>query len=466
MSAENFIKLFKTDYGGSIDAQNAYKNWSRLNRTWLNNNRSELEDMGLSKRVGFAMTQSTADTLKVRDQFDKLTQEIKDNPKRRGPYLDESNGTPIVVFPGIAFKNGIEKTLDKYFPSSSTTSTSNLAKTEGYVKGHVFGINTGALIGVKESLTSSAGVSGTVSKEDLASATKFLDVLIDHLGQMDIESSSIKNFNSPILLKYNKSSSHFLVELQLEKENAESAKLVQKLAGRTENASTGIRGLMNPGGHQKALITKLADILKSQGLSESEVANFESSPSMKALILDDIESALTGTPKKLNSNYSANIKVGSTEQLYVNEQDKARYTQELKKLKAEALAYKNKLKATASNPIRTVSGQFYSLASLQQLLNDNLQHVISANMGGGNRYDILNYQTGRFAASVKVEKLSQSREVMITAFYNYMKNPYQTFEPGYRQGSSKTRDPKLLIARSIRELAASKVGNRLRAVLV
>jgi hypothetical protein len=45
-----------------------------------------------------------------------------------------------------------------------------------------------------------------------------------------------------------------------------------------------------------------------------------------------------------------------------------------------------------------------------------------------------------------------------------MKNPYQTFEPGYRQGSPKTRDPKLLIAASIREIAATKVGNKLRAV--
>jgi len=287
------------------------------------------------------------------------------------------------------------------------------------------------------------------------------------LGQMDIDSSSIKNFDSPILAKYNKSSSHFLVELQLGQENSDSAKLVQKLAGRTENASTGIRGLMNPGGHQKALVAKLAGILRSQGLSDNEIVNFESSPSMKALILDDIESALTGKPKKLKENYSANnIKVGTVQQLYVNEQDKARYTQELKKLKAEAIAYKNKLKAKANNPIRTTSGQFYSLASLQQLLNDNLQNVIAANMGGGERKDILNYQTGRFAASVKVEKLSQSREGMITAYYNYMKNPYQTFEPGYRQGSPKTRDPKLLIAKSIREIAETKVANRMRAVLV
>jgi hypothetical protein len=55
---------------------------------------------------------------------------------------------------------------------------------------------------------------------------------------------------------------------------------------------------------------------------------------------------------------------------------------------------------------------------------------------------------------------------MITAFYSYMKNPYQTFEPGYRQGSPKSRDPKLLISSSIRDIAATKVANRLRAVVI
>ena len=47
-----------------------------------------------------------------------------------------------------------------------------------------------------------------------------------------------------------------------------------------------------------------------------------------------------------------------------------------------------------------------------------------------------------------------------------MKNPYQTFEPGFQQGLPKSRDPKLLIARSIREIAAEQVANRLRSVSV
>jgi hypothetical protein len=110
-----------------------------------------------------------------------------------------------------------------------------------------------------------------------------------------------------------------------------------------------------------------------------------------------------------------------------------------------------------------ISTNTVNLTSLQSLINQHLQNVISANMGSGTEKRILNYRTGRFAASAKVESMSQSRQGMITAFYSYMKNPYQTFEPGFKQGSPKTRDPKLLISQSIREIAATKVGNQLRA---
>lgn len=107
-----------------------------------------------------------------------------------------------------------------------------------------------------------------------------------------------------------------------------------------------------------------------------------------------------------------------------------------------------------------------SLTSLQNLLNANLAERIKQNMGSGSSKDILNLRTGRLAESAKVERLSQSRAGMITVFYSYMKNPYATFSEGGRQQYPKTRDPKLLISKSIREIAATQVANRLRSVVV
>jgi hypothetical protein len=107
-----------------------------------------------------------------------------------------------------------------------------------------------------------------------------------------------------------------------------------------------------------------------------------------------------------------------------------------------------------------------SIISLQNLINANLHDQIKKNMGTGTRKDVLNYRSGRFAESAKVERLSESRQGMITAFYSYMKNPYATFSRGGRQDRPYTRDPKLLISKSIRELAGAQVANRMRAVLV
>lgn len=116
--------------------------------------------------------------------------------------------------------------------------------------------------------------------------------------------------------------------------------------------------------------------------------------------------------------------------------------------------------------LKPISSTIINLNSLQILLNQTLDEQIRKNMGTGSELRILNYQTGRFASSVKVERMSQSRQGMITAFYTYMKYPYQTFEPGYQQGYPSSRDPKLLISKSIREIATTIVGNRMRAVSV
>lgn len=129
---------------------------------------------------------------------------------------------------------------------------------------------------------------------------------------------------------------------------------------------------------------------------------------------------------------------------------------------------KNKISSNIRNKsgLKTTRGQFYSLVKLQDLINSMISQKVKENMGSGDRRDILNLRSGRFAESVKVERLSQSREGMITAFYTYMKNPYATFSEGGKQQYPKSRDPKLLIAKSIREIAATKVANRLRAVVI
>jgi hypothetical protein len=120
-----------------------------------------------------------------------------------------------------------------------------------------------------------------------------------------------------------------------------------------------------------------------------------------------------------------------------------------------------------NNAVRNLNtGQFTSISSLKALLNSHLHDVVAANMGDGNQRRILNYRTGRFATSTFVERVTLDRQSMVDVYYNYMKNPYATFSEGGKQQYPRTRDPKILISKSIREIAQTMGVQRMRTILV
>lgn len=182
------------------------------------------------------------------------------------------------------------------------------------------------------------------------------------------------------------------------------------------------------------------------------LADLETSKTIKQYIEQNIASLLKSGKRVADYNSLTNI-------LETTNVTKTKVTASTKRQQQQTPAVK-----VSQNIAR--SSVSTNLTSLQALLDAQLQDVISANMGSGSSKDVLNYKTGRFAASAKVEKLSESRQGMITAFYSYMRNPYGTFSQGGRQQNPKSRDPKLLISKSIREIAQNSVANRLRAVLV
>jgi hypothetical protein len=151
-----------------------------------------------------------------------------------------------------------------------------------------------------------------------------------------------------------------------------------------------------------------------------------------------------------------------------NSKGKSAGTTKTKVQKAPSASKFSLPKSSSAGSSMTMSEQptmpTFDLVNLRELINSQLQDVISANMGDGKNRNILNYRTGRFASSAKVESISSSRQGMITAFYSYMKNPYATFSAGGKQSLPKSRDPKLLISKSIREIAQQIVSNKMRAV--
>lgn len=112
-------------------------------------------------------------------------------------------------------------------------------------------------------------------------------------------------------------------------------------------------------------------------------------------------------------------------------------------------------KATKSRTRKTASTGF-SQVKLYAALNMKINSVVAKNM----ELPGLEYQTGRFAAGVKITDVSKTPQGFASIGYTYQLYPYQTFEPGFAQGST-DRDPRKLIDRSIREIAAQMVTGRL-----
>jgi len=112
-------------------------------------------------------------------------------------------------------------------------------------------------------------------------------------------------------------------------------------------------------------------------------------------------------------------------------------------------------KATKSRARKAASTGF-SQVKLYAALNMKINSVVAKNMGEPG----LEYQTGRFAAGVKITDISKTPQGFASVGYTYQKYPYQTFEPGFAQGSV-DRDPRKLIDGSIREIAAQMVTGRL-----
>ena len=99
-----------------------------------------------------------------------------------------------------------------------------------------------------------------------------------------------------------------------------------------------------------------------------------------------------------------------------------------------------------------------SMFSVVALINQKLPRVLQKNM----REPALVNRTGRFANSVRIMEVTQTRQGFPSFGYSYQKNPYQVFEMGLGSPPWATdeRDPRKLIDSSIREIAAEMALGR------
>ena len=173
-------------------------------------------------------------------------------------------------------------------------------------------------------------------------------------------------------------------------------------------------------------------------LIEANLADQKGSKSIRQNALDMTEHVVvanitTGRKVKASKKTSASQRDSST--VSITTKSKTKKPKKSTKKTATTRVYS---KSPASVPLELIG-----------LLNRDLPSMVAANMDA----PALENRTGRFASSVKIIDIVQTPQGFPSIGYTYMKDPYQTFEPGHRQGSV-DRDPRKLIDRSIRELAA------------
>jgi hypothetical protein len=400
--------------------------------------------------VKFESIAFAAITTKINNAFSKYPEVKQSYKAAEKDYYDKKVAEILNTIKKENFDSEQEYFLTVQLEKELINDEAKRRATLGYYfnKGHVIGIATNLTKEFRDNIAKS----NKLAKNERDLLVSVLDQYIVKLEKDDLSSANLPNaIDQSLYANYIKSSSKYLVEMQLA--------ITNQGAG-SQEASPALKEL-------RKLFTPtekdLTDILNKSPVLGRALLNSEGSPSFIDLLSKDLASIIrTGKKSPKQLYVSPSVLVGKKTTKIIKPKSNK---QEISKLKA----IKSKLQSVNpdSSKIKEVAPIIPqakpSLTSLQSLINTHLQNVISANMGDGSSKKVLNYRTGRFASSAKVESMSQSRQGMITAFYSYMKNPYQTFEPGFRQGSPKTRDPKLLISQSIREIAATRVGNQLRA---
>ena len=109
--------------------------------------------------------------------------------------------------------------------------------------------------------------------------------------------------------------------------------------------------------------------------------------------------------------------------------------------------------AIGANMIRNRVGS--NPLALESILEKALPKVVASKMTA----PALVYRTGRFAESAQIEDVMMGPRGGMHIDYTYARDPYETFEPGNRQGST-YRDPRKIIGSSVREIAQSIVGQK------
>ena len=215
-----------------------------------------------------------------------------------------------------------------------------------------------------------------------------------------------------------------------------------ELASAEENAKDKDASKARLAGMRKALVSALESLSK-----EGKLLDLPGSDSFRTLKKKKVVNSILDPFRN-----KKNVKV-TTKQKIKHSRTKSKKS--IKPKDVIVAAARAKIRKTKATRKATVSPAAQPLQMLA-MINAQLPKQVEENM----QDPALNYQTGRFARSVRATDITKTPKGFPSIGYTYQKSPYQTFETGYKQGSVE-RDPRRLIDQSIRELATQFALGRL-----
>ena len=254
-----------------------------------------------------------------------------------------------------------------------------------------------------------------------------------------------------------------------QQQNPMVRKFIKELAGEVELKIRRVPSKKKVGGKEVNEITLESTRLnKAEGQELKKLAG-EINEKLEKLIaaLDPTPAELSGSPtyveraeqQAINRMAEVATKARAKKNFKKKKLDKKTSTASVKrKSKASAgEAFNDKTKAPAIK-MGSDEGRKQSPINLMTLINAKLPATVRKNMGPPR----LENQTGRFASSVRMVDATLTPQGFPSLGYTYQRQPYGVFEStsGSRFASVE-RDPRTLIDKSIREIAAELVTMRL-----
>lgn len=272
---------------------------------------------------------------------------------------------------------------------------------------------------------------------------KFLDKkTLKIMSEMDKVNETMSNDE---MRKLQKELDDFKIDINLQKLD-DSDTIIIKIESTSVNRSRGQKS----GLRSRKLNKKIKNLLSKQKLSK-----LESSDSIEDRKAKQVRKAATDPFKKLGNK---NVKVKANDL----KEKKAGKKPASVKSKTKVKGRKTRLNTAirVAKPARKRKNPRTSTNNLLQmigLINKKLPGVVRKNMVAPR----LENQTGRFAQSVRVTEVVQTPQGFPSVGYTYQKNPYQVFEEGSTGNwANGDRDPRDLIDKSIREIAATMAIGR------